>query len=153
LPLPCGGNQERRLPFMSGKIFYRERQRYVDGAEHPRFLLVAVHDVNLKVYGQHLRMSELKTIAEATGAELIALPRCAERNGRIAWRPKAPRSNGGEDQVADTPVRTRTAGQPAVLYFECLDAGCPFRVIHVIPAIPACPARPKSGHSANARVY
>src|SRR5262245_2373620 len=26
-------------------------------------------------------------------------------------------------------------------------------VIHVIPAIPACPVRPKSGHSANARVY
>jgi hypothetical protein len=60
---------------MTGKIFYRERQRYVDGAEHPRFILVAVHDLDLKVYGQHLRMSELKTIAEATGAELIALPR------------------------------------------------------------------------------
>ena len=27
------------------------------------------------------------------------------------------------------------------------------RVIHVIPAIPACPVRPKSGRSANARVY
>src|SRR6516164_10508462 len=26
-------------------------------------------------------------------------------------------------------------------------------VIRVVPAIPACPARPKSGHSANARVY
>jgi len=26
-------------------------------------------------------------------------------------------------------------------------------VIHVIPAIPACPVHPKSGHSANARVY
>jgi len=60
---------------MTGKIFYRERQRQVDGSEQPRFLLVAVHDLNLKVYGQHLRMSELKTIAEATGAELIALPR------------------------------------------------------------------------------
>jgi hypothetical protein len=62
---------------MTGKIFYRERQRHVDGGEGPRFILVAVHDVNLKVYGQHLRMSELKTIAEATGAELIALPRGA----------------------------------------------------------------------------
>ena len=60
---------------MTGKIFYRERQRHGDGAEQPRFMLVAVHDLNLKVYGQHLRMSELKTIAEATGAELIALPR------------------------------------------------------------------------------
>jgi hypothetical protein len=27
------------------------------------------------------------------------------------------------------------------------------RVIHVIPAIPTSPVRPKSGHSANARVY
>src|SRR6516225_214088 len=26
-------------------------------------------------------------------------------------------------------------------------------VIRVVPAIPACPVRPKSGHSANARVY
>jgi hypothetical protein len=26
-------------------------------------------------------------------------------------------------------------------------------VIHVIPAILVCPVRPKSGHSANARVY
>jgi len=26
-------------------------------------------------------------------------------------------------------------------------------VIHLIPAIPAYPVRPKSGHSANARVY
>jgi len=60
---------------MTGKIFYRERQRHVDGAEHPRFLLVAVYDVNLKVFGQHFRMSELKTIAKETGAELIALPR------------------------------------------------------------------------------
>jgi hypothetical protein len=59
---------------MTGKIFYRERQRHADGSELPRFILVAVHDLNLKVYGQHLRMSELKTIAEATGAELIALP-------------------------------------------------------------------------------
>ena len=26
-------------------------------------------------------------------------------------------------------------------------------VIHIIPVIPACPVRPKSGHSANVRVY
>jgi hypothetical protein len=60
---------------MAGKIFYRERNRIAEGAEQPRFMLVAVHDLNLKVYGQHLRMSELKTIADATGAELVALPR------------------------------------------------------------------------------
>lgn len=36
---------------MTGKIFYRERQRIVEGAAQPRFLLVAIHDVDLKVYG------------------------------------------------------------------------------------------------------
>lgn len=60
---------------MAGKLFYRERTKYEDGAQTPRYVLVAVYDVNLKVYGQHLRMSELKAIAEATGAELVALPR------------------------------------------------------------------------------
>ena len=60
---------------MAGKIFYRERVKYTDGAQRPRYMLVAVHDMNLKVYGQHLRMSELKAIAEATGADLVALPR------------------------------------------------------------------------------
>lgn len=60
---------------MAGKIFYRERVKYSDGAQRPRYMLVAVHDMNLKVYGQHLRMSELKAIAEATGADLVALPR------------------------------------------------------------------------------
>src|SRR5262249_24473159 len=133
-----------RLPFMSGKIFYRERQRYVDGAEHPRFLLVAVHDLNLKVYVQHLRMSELKTIAEATGAELIALPRGAPNGmGALHGGRKRRERMGGGTNVAVPPERTRTAVHPAVLYFECLDAGCSLRVIHVIPAIPACPVRPK----------
>src|SRR5215468_10133796 len=33
-------------------------------------------------------------------------------------------------------------------YCECRNLG-----LLVIPAIPACPVRPKSGHSANARVY
>lgn len=60
---------------MNGKIFYRERRKVVDGAKQARYILVAVSDLNLKVYGQHLRMCELKQIAEATGAELVALER------------------------------------------------------------------------------
>ena len=60
---------------MSGKIFYRQRTKMQDGARQPRYILVAVADLNLKVYGQHLRMSEMKFIAESVGAELIALPR------------------------------------------------------------------------------
>jgi hypothetical protein len=58
---------------MAGKIFYRERHKLVDGSKQPRYILVAVLDLNLKVYGQHLRMSELKQLAEATGAELVSL--------------------------------------------------------------------------------
>ena len=60
---------------MSGKIFYRQRTKMQDGARQPRYALVAVSDLNLKVYGQHLRMSELKHIAESVGAELIELSR------------------------------------------------------------------------------
>ena len=60
---------------MSGKIFYRERQKMVDGSKHPRYTLIAVEGVDLKVYGRHLRMSELKQLAEAVGAELIHLQR------------------------------------------------------------------------------
>jgi len=59
----------------TGKIFYRERGKIVDGAHQPRYILVAVADLNLKVYGQHLRMCELKHIAEEVGAELIHLRR------------------------------------------------------------------------------
>jgi hypothetical protein len=44
---------------MSGKIFYRERRKVVDGAKQPRYVLVAVADLNLKVFGK----------------ELVALPR------------------------------------------------------------------------------
>jgi hypothetical protein len=60
---------------MAGKIFYRERHKLVDGSKQPRYILVAVSGVDLKVYGQHLRMCELKQIGEAVGAELISLER------------------------------------------------------------------------------
>jgi len=40
---------------MAGKIFYRERHKLVDGSKQPRYILVAVSGVDLKVYGQHLR--------------------------------------------------------------------------------------------------
>jgi hypothetical protein len=60
---------------MAGKLFYRQRNKYVDGAHTPRYQLVAIQGVDLKVQGKHLRMSELKCIAEAVGAELIQLPR------------------------------------------------------------------------------
>jgi hypothetical protein len=60
---------------MAGKLFYRQRNKYVDGSHTPRYQLVAIQGTDLKVQGKHLRMSELKCIAEEVGAELIKLPR------------------------------------------------------------------------------
>ncbi|TSK04379.1 MAG: hypothetical protein FPO08_18825 [Geobacter sp.] len=66
---------------MAGKIFYRHRTKMQDGAHQPRHVLVAVADLDLKVYGQHMRMCELKCIAEALGAELVELPRGPKHQG------------------------------------------------------------------------
>ncbi len=60
---------------MPGKLFYRQRRKYVDGSKTPRYQLAAVFGVDLKVCGKHLRMSELKFLAEEVGAELVELPR------------------------------------------------------------------------------
>ena len=58
---------------MNGQIFYRERQKVKDGSKTPRFRIAAVAGVDLNVYADHLRMGELKQLADATGAELVAL--------------------------------------------------------------------------------
>ncbi len=58
---------------MAGKIFYRERRKVGEGEKKPRFKLVAVAGVDVKVYGKHLRKTELEQIAEAVGAELVLL--------------------------------------------------------------------------------
>lgn len=66
---------------MAGKIFYREREKAVDKSKQPRYQMVAVAGVDVKVYGHHLRMSELKHIAAAVGAELDLLPRGPKHEG------------------------------------------------------------------------
>jgi len=58
---------------MAGKIFYRERVKVGKGEKKPRFRMVAVAEMNMKIYVEHLRRSELEQIAEAVGAELILL--------------------------------------------------------------------------------
>ena len=58
---------------MSAKIFYRERRKVQDGEKKPRFRMVGVLDCNLKVYTDHLRLSELEHIAEEAGAQLVLL--------------------------------------------------------------------------------
>ena len=58
---------------MAGKIFYRERVKVQDGAKTPRFRVVAVAGVDVKIYANHLRKCELKQIADEIGAELVPL--------------------------------------------------------------------------------
>lgn len=58
---------------MAGKIFYRERNKIGTKEKKPRFKLVAVADVNITFYADHLRKKELEEIAASVGADLILL--------------------------------------------------------------------------------
>lgn len=60
---------------MAGKIIYRQRQKVKDGSKTPRFRIIAVTGLDLKVYGNHLRKTELKQIAKACDAKLVELER------------------------------------------------------------------------------
>lgn len=60
---------------MAGQIFYRERAKAKEGSKSPRFRIIAVSGVDLKVYGNHFRKKELAQIAKATQADLVALER------------------------------------------------------------------------------
>jgi hypothetical protein len=58
-----------------GKIFVRERRNVGKGAGMPRFEIVAVTGVDLKVYHSHIRKGEVEHIAADLGAEIVYLPR------------------------------------------------------------------------------
>jgi hypothetical protein len=58
---------------MPGHIFYRERVKETEGRKQPRYKMIAVAGVDLRVFGKHLRRSELDQIAEKIGAELVLL--------------------------------------------------------------------------------
>jgi hypothetical protein len=58
---------------MTGTIFYRERTKIGEGKKAPRFKLVAVAGMDMKIYAKHLRKQELEQIAEAAGARLVEL--------------------------------------------------------------------------------
>jgi hypothetical protein len=66
-------NSLKEVHPMPGKIFYRERRKVADGEKKSRFRIVAVADADIKVFTDHLRLSELEHIAEETDTELILL--------------------------------------------------------------------------------
>ncbi len=57
------------------KIFYRERNKIGEGDQQPRFAVVGVQGTDMTFFQFHLRKGELDAIAQAVGAELVALPR------------------------------------------------------------------------------
>ncbi len=57
------------------KIFIRERGNVGEGDRRPRFAVVGVEGTDIRFFQTHLRKGELDTIAQATGAELVILPR------------------------------------------------------------------------------
>jgi hypothetical protein len=60
---------------MAGKIFYRQRQKVKEGSRSPRFRIVAVNDVDLKIYADHLRKKEIEQLAKSVDAKLVELKR------------------------------------------------------------------------------
>ena len=67
---------------MAGKIFYRERRIIKDGEKKPRYRVTGVFGVDLKIYTDHLRKSELEHIAQEVGADLVALRRGPKHQGQ-----------------------------------------------------------------------
>ena len=55
------------------KIFYRERTKVGSGKKAPKFKLVAIAGIEMKVYAKHVGKQELEQMAKAVGAELVFL--------------------------------------------------------------------------------
>ncbi len=53
-----------------------------DGAKTPRYRIVAVSGVDLKIFAEHLRKSELEHLAREVGADLIELERAPNMRQR-----------------------------------------------------------------------
>ena len=65
---------------MSGKIFVRERRKVEKGEKRPRFRVLGVSGIDLKIYVKHMRNKELAQLAEATGAEIVYLKAGKEKS-------------------------------------------------------------------------
>jgi hypothetical protein len=65
------------------KIFVRERRHVGQGAGRPRFAVVAVEGVDLKIYTPHIRKIELENLAESIGLEIVYLPRGEQEGTRV----------------------------------------------------------------------
>lgn len=56
-----------------GKIFIRERRKVDEQQKVPRFAVVAIAGLDLKIRPMHMKKKEIEEIANQVGAELILL--------------------------------------------------------------------------------
>jgi len=61
-------------------IFVRERRKIETAQKKPRFRVVAVHDLDLRIYVEHVRKMEIEQLAAATGATVVYLKAGKEEN-------------------------------------------------------------------------
>jgi hypothetical protein len=85
------------------KIFVRERNRIGKGEGLPRFAVVGVEGSDLKFFQVHVRKSELDTIAQSIGAEVVELPRGTGKDAGDG-------SGGGKRQMKSTKQRKKKKG-------------------------------------------
>jgi hypothetical protein len=85
------------------KIFVRERTRVGKGEGIPRFAIVGVEGSDLKILEVHVRKSELETIAQAVGAEIVTLPHGTGKDIGDG-------SGGGKRQKRSARRKTRSGG-------------------------------------------
>jgi len=57
----------------SAKIFVRERRKVGEKEKRPRYFVVAVAGVDLKIKAKHIRKMEIEEIAGVIGADIIYL--------------------------------------------------------------------------------
>jgi hypothetical protein len=57
------------------KIFVRHRRHVGEGADRPRFAVVATSGTDLRFHKTFVRRQELEKIAAELGAEIVYLPR------------------------------------------------------------------------------
>jgi hypothetical protein len=76
-------------------IFVRERRRIEAGERKPRYRVVAVHDLNLKIYVEHIRKMELDQLSKATGATVVIL-----KGGKEEDKPVKPGAGPGRKKAA-----------------------------------------------------
>ena len=58
---------------MGANIFVRERRKIEKGDKKPRFRVLGVSGIDLKIYTKHMRQKELDQISDATGAKVVGL--------------------------------------------------------------------------------